>query len=447
MKRILSIVLAAVLMLALAGCGADVPEKLKIGSVTFSLADVKKAQEQGTLSWLFTLNEEDAWVAVAATDVVSLDESTAQLLSQVQLEEALEAYPAREGESELTLYFADTAIPCRAFAAEGAYHIVGTYLYDGYAYTLDYCSPDAQSGANAQFVSLLAGSAYATTGQNWANGRVSTGEETDIGVMETTGATEETQLLGVMGLEIKASMPVTEIYNQNGLKLTVQGMERDGGNVSFSLQAQNNTDKNIAFSCENFVVNGITVPGSLYIKLTAGKHGSGSLSFRGSDLSLAGIGEIGTVSATECHVIYTDTAELAMDIGFSFRTSYTMLQQVDKYGDVVYNQGGIKVTLKRYGESGSQRKLTLLLENNSATDRMIQAEVTSVNDIAVYAASTVTVYSGTCRFTELYLSQTALEDNEVEKVEKITFLIQVADNKTLVISDTSGEITLTLREH
>jgi hypothetical protein len=68
------------------------------------------------------------------------------------------------------------------------------------------------------------------------------------------------------------------IYEDKGIRITVKGMEEDNmTGTEIRILVENGTDRNIAFSADLFVVNGITVPGYLYAQAAAGTKTNDSI--------------------------------------------------------------------------------------------------------------------------------------------------------------------------
>ena len=221
------------------------------------------------------------------------------------------------------------------------------------------------------------------------------------------------------------------LYDQEGVKITVTGMETSFNGVDVKVLVENNTMKNLAVSCDNFVVNGITMYGYMYIDVAAGMKSNDSIFFSNEDLSQAGIEKLSTIESYNAHLVDTDTYMTIKEINFDITTSaIDYFQLLDESGAVLYDQKGLTVIAKTITEEYYGGCAVVLVKNNTGKDIIVQADDLSVNGFTITPLCSADIRNGSARFVEIDVTETDLEENGIEEIENITFTLSAINPKT-----------------
>lgn len=224
----------------------------------------------------------------------------------------------------------------------------------------------------------------------------------------------------------------TVVYDENNIKLTVKGMEESWSGIDLKVLLENNTDENVTFSIDEFVINGICISGLGYVEAAAGKKSNDTISLYDEDLETAGIKTIATIEGKEGRIINSDSYDKLYDVPFKVVTSAgeDYAQTVDNSGDVLFEAEGITVIAKSIQENLLGQSVCLFVENETGKDIVVNAEDVSVNGFTVTTLMYENVYADTVRFCDLLLLSSELEENEIETVENVTFKLEVIDPET-----------------
>lgn len=258
--------------------------------------------------------------------------------------------------------------------------------------------------------------------------------------------TEETDAQVTEYLSI-VSVNETVLYDGDGIKLTLIGMEETYSGIDFKVLAENNTDNDIAISCDDIIVNGITMYGDLYISIAAGKKANDEISFSYSNLEFSGIEEICYVETKECKIVETTEYNTIGRFSFRFETTSDYVQNIDSQGNILYDEGGIRIISKGWAQSNigdivTGEGIVLLIQNKTETDILVQADNASVNGFMFYPLMSDTIYSGTSCFSFIEVSTHVMEDNNIETIEDISVVLKIMENQTFNRITETNEITI-----
>lgn len=216
------------------------------------------------------------------------------------------------------------------------------------------------------------------------------------------------------------------LYDQEGVKITVTGMETSFNGVDINVLVENNTTKNLAVSCDDFVVNGITMYGYMYVDVAAGMKTNDAISFSNDRLAQAGIGKISTVESYRAALVDTDSFMSIKEIDFEITTSaFDYVQILDDSGDVLFDQKGFTVIAKTLAKEFYGGSAIVLIKNNTGKDIIVQDDNVSINGYTVSSLCSADIPNGSARFVELDVSESELEENGIEEIETITFTLNV----------------------
>ncbi len=267
---------------------------------------------------------------------------------------------------------------------------------------------------------------------------------------DSQGAAEETEspLAGGHSQtgteEKKVTIEQTVIYDEKGVKVTATGLEEGFLGPQIHVLVENNSDQNIAFSGGLFVINGITVEGSVYAEAAAGKKANDTIDFMNSTLETAGIQALGVVSGVDTNIVDTDSFETLAKAPFRLETSLGEGhgQAVEESGEEIFREAGVSVTAKTMKEDALGQSIVLLVKNESGRDIILEAEHVSVNGFTVDAWMYDTVVKDTVRFCTLDILATSLTENGIDGVEDVTFTLSVIDGSSYEEIARSEELEL-----
>lgn len=239
-------------------------------------------------------------------------------------------------------------------------------------------------------------------------------------------------------------LPEQVIYEEEGIRITVKGMEENtmtGTNIR--ILVENGTNRNIAFSGDLFVVNGVTVPGYLYAQVAAGTKTNDAIEFYSDVLDSAGITAIGTIRAYDARIVDTDTFDTLASVPLELITAYGEGDFVpDESGVELFRGENITVIAQTVQEEFYGKTTRLLVKNGTGKDIIVEAEHVSVNGYTLDAWLFDTVVADTVRYCHLDLFETGLAENGIETIETISFRLNFLDAATYDTIVTSDVLTV-----
>ena len=272
-------------------------------------------------------------------------------------------------------------------------------------------------------------------------------EETPI----ATGNTQpETTVVPATEATKVPEVTITEtvLYDANDVKITATGIETGGHGVDIKLLVENNTQRNIALSGDNVVVNGVSMSGWMYIDAAAGKKANGTLTLDSDSLETAGIDQVAWMESCDARIVDTDSFDTIGEVSFEIVTSLgrDYVQELDEGGDLLWEEAGVQVIAKVMTDEYYGKTLMLYVKNQGDKDVYVQAENISVNGFTVDAWMYDFVSAGTVRFCDLDLWESGLEENGIEAIEDITFTLQLIDPHSFATLAKSGELQVLITE-
>ena len=244
----------------------------------------------------------------------------------------------------------------------------------------------------------------------------------------------------------KTELAQTLVYDSNGIKITATELKMNGFmGPEIKFLVENNTDKNIAFTADLLVVDGVTVTGYMYVDVAAGKKANDVLTVYETALESAGIDTIGRIVNFDGRIVDTDSFETLYDAPFTLETSAagTVTPGTHDSGELLFQDQGISVYTQVIADQLFGKSVRLLVKNETQADVIVQAENISVNGFTVDAWMYDTVYANTVRYCELDLLSSSLADNGIETIEAVTFTLEILNANTYDIITQSQELTVT----
>ena len=211
---------------------------------------------------------------------------------------------------------------------------------------------------------------------------------------------------------------------------------------------ENGTERNIAFSGDLFVVNGVTMPGYLYTEVAAGMKANDGVELFGESLETAGILQVGTVRGVDARIVDTDTYETLAQVPFYLETAYAqdLDYRPDETGVELYRAGDVTVTAQVISDVFYGKTARLLVKNEGDRDVIVEAEHVSVNGFTLDAWLYDTVCAGTVRYCQLDLFEMGLAENGIEQIETVTFRLNILDAQSFETLAQSELLTVTVQE-
>jgi len=175
---------------------------------------------------------------------------------------------------------------------------------------------------------------------------------------------------GELGAEGVPAVIPGEIYNANGIRITVDDAGLSYGDYTIFFTVYNDTNRKINVNFENISVNSFMLPFGAYQEVRSGKTEQFSIAFYADELEKAGIEQVFEVAfevyAYEANsyddIVVGDLVTLYTD------ADLTMVPALDISGLELYNDGSLwivlrDVNLNEYGEC----ELDLYMENLSGS--------------------------------------------------------------------------------
>lgn len=212
------------------------------------------------------------------------------------------------------------------------------------------------------------------------------------------------------------------ILDQDGMKITVTGMESDGSFLGSEIKflIENESDKNITVQVRNTSVNGYMVDTTMSSDVVAGKKANDSMTIMSSSLEECGIEKIATVDFS-FHIYDSDKWGTILDTEIiSLETSHaaTYTQTYDDSGELVYEDDRVKIISKGLmDDSIWGPSLKFYIENNSNENLTIQTRDTSVNGFMLNPIMSVDVCAGKKAIDAMIFMSSEIEENQIEIFE------------------------------
>lgn len=267
------------------------------------------------------------------------------------------------------------------------------------------------------------------------------GNEKPVSVQNQDNSVSDNEKASEKEAKVEVTLSETVVYDENDVRITAVALEEGWTGKQIKILVENNTDKNIALSATNVIVNGVSMYAGLYIDVAAGMKSYGTLDLYDEYLKTAGIEDVALIDAKDAYIYDTDTYDTLLNTPFVLETSLgsDFVQQLDESGDVIFESNGITVISKVITEEFYGKTVLLYVKNESEKNIIVEAENISVNGFTIDAWLYDTVYSETVRFCDLDLFSSGLEENGIEEIKDITFRINIIDSESysnLAKSDT-----------
>ena len=189
----------------------------------------------------------------------------------------------------------------------------------------------------------------------------------------------------------------------------------------FTLDIENNSEKDIRINIDAMSVNGIMIPPFFSEKLAAGEKEEGKIELYASELE-----ELGIQLITDVEFRFIIREEGSLDVALE---SDIIKIEVLNTGDYVQtytfsgkvvNDGDYKITIGELGEDDfGEPNLKILIENMSKENINVQVESSFVNGIRTRGYISADVIAGKKCFSVIVFDEDELEENDIEKIEEV----------------------------
>ena len=203
---------------------------------------------------------------------------------------------------------------------------------------------------------------------------------------------------------------------------------------------ENNSDKDVAVSCNALIVNDYMITDLFVSQIAAGKKANDTIYLSSAELEAAGIDTVGKIEIY-FHVYDSSSYDNIFDSDcVTIQTSeYSNMDTTpNDAGTELYNEGGVRIVGKAVDENSFWGTAVLLYcENESGRNVGISVDDLSVNGFMMSPLFSTTVYDGKRSIDDITIFSTDLEENGIESIEEVELKFHIYDAETYnTITDT-----------
>ncbi len=236
--------------------------------------------------------------------------------------------------------------------------------------------------------------------------------------------------------ETNATVSITEqvLFEENGVKVTAKAYKSDfiwGDSVQ--LLIENNSTVDVSIGCHELIVNNYMIGDYFSATVAAGKKTNEELDLSKTDLKEAGIETVGKIEAY-FYLYNPETYETIKNLDcVTIQTSaYEGMEFVKQdEGRELVNQNGIRIVAKGIKENDLLgTSIVLFVENNTGRNVTVRSDDLSVNGFMIDEWFYATIYDGRMIVDTITLSDSSLEENDINSIEEIELKFRVTDPET-----------------
>ena len=209
---------------------------------------------------------------------------------------------------------------------------------------------------------------------------------------------------GDPGAEDVPKVTPGEIYNENGVRVTVDAAGLSYGDYSIYLTIYNETDHNISVSTDLLSVNGYMFPYGLYQDVKAGRSEQTYLTFYDIELEKTGIEKVGKVEfVLDIYDAYNyESTRKLLAIETDYPVDYSATTAVA--GMPLYNDENLTVILQgiqlhEYGDC----ELSVYIQNHSQDTLNVYSDTIWINGEEVSGTLWQMLRPNTCAMSDMYI--------------------------------------------
>lgn len=239
------------------------------------------------------------------------------------------------------------------------------------------------------------------------------------------------------------SVEESVVLDQDGIAITLKSLNMGslfGPELIFSIQ--NNSPKNITVQAWDVSVNDVMIRTLFSEDVVSGKIANADLTLMESDLEKAGIETIKNIELV-FRVFESTTFDKIFDserITITTNADPDYVQQYDESGQLVFDQGGIRIFVQSLDDQDSfwGADVYLYIDNQTEQNIVVQVRDFSINDFMVDPMFSADVISGKKSYDEITFLESDLEDNGIDQINKLEFTFHIFDKdswQTITDSD------------
>lgn len=283
-----------------------------------------------------------------------------------------------------------------------------------------------------------------------ALGSGSTGGEDETKQIVEAGTEQEDQNVQQEQEEAGASIEEQILLEQDGIKITATGMEKDSiWGEGVKLLIENSTEKNIGVGCNALIVNDYMITDLFSTSVAAGKKSNEVMYMSSTELEAAGISNIGQIEIY-FHIYDGDSYDTIFDADkVVIQTSEyaDMDTENSQEGKELYNQDGVRIVGKYVDEESFWGTAVLLyIENSSGRNIGVNCDNMSVNGFMVTPYFSSTVYDGKKALEDITILSSDLESNGIESVDELEVNFHIYDADSYETITDTGAIAFQARQ-
>ena len=274
---------------------------------------------------------------------------------------------------------------------------------------------------------------------NGGNGSIG---DTIGALKETESLPKETSTNETAAPSIEAETSATDeitmeeklCFEYNGIAVAAKKLVYDSWQgIGLRLNIVNDTSKTYTVGVESVIVNDCMVSDFFSCEVAAGKKANDTLYFSSTELSDAGIEEIGKIEIY-FYVYDSETYDRVYESEcVTIKTSAYESIGADRKDDgyVLCEGKDIKIVgryVEQYGWLG--KAIVLYIENNRNENVIVSCKEMSINGYMVSGWLYESVYAGKYAVTEISISDTDLSDNDIDKIEEFELKFEVYNPNT-----------------
>lgn len=242
----------------------------------------------------------------------------------------------------------------------------------------------------------------------------------------------------------------TVLLDEGGIKVTATGLTDYGlgGAPDLKLHVENNTDGDITIQTSEYAaVNGCMIREIASIQASAGDSADDIVMFLDDEFEKAGIETVSDIKLA-VRAIDDNWHEICTSDFVTVKTSaYGTAETPAVDGDVLYDEGGVKVILLGTEEEEDfdfyfPTYVKLYIENNSEQDITVKTLDFKANGAVTQCSLNAELLAGTRQFTELRLDANSCTQNGITELKDLSFYFSVCDLTTWNEITKSDTVTL-----
>jgi len=241
------------------------------------------------------------------------------------------------------------------------------------------------------------------------------------------------------------------IYDQNDIKITYKGFSQAGffKSVSFDFLIENNSSQNVLVTSENVSVNDFTIAEFLYEEIASGKKCNSGVKLYDYFLEENDIKNINKIEFN-LKFLNPDTFETLFTsdkITITLNENAKANNTVPEGSQLIYEQDGISVYyVKNTGGSWiAEDGLKFYIQNDTDKNIIVSSDNVTVNDFTISSAMLHAIIESHKKANDtMDLYSTELEKNNIDKIEKVDFILKCYDTDNLDSIWETDTITITM---